>query len=99
VVADEASNDPNPQQADPDATHAPNAAATQSETCSDPGSPGTDATLGADDLVMSAWCSVRIAESVSAKVATCSLYELCESCGARALLTLCRCRFADERQG
>ena len=37
MVADEASNDPNPQQADPDATHAPNAAATSN----DPGSPGT----------------------------------------------------------
>lgn len=41
MVADEASNDPNPQQADPDATRAPNAAAAQLETCSDPGSPGT----------------------------------------------------------
>ena len=39
VVADEASDDPNPQQAATH-THAPTSAATQTVTCFDPGSCG-----------------------------------------------------------
>ena len=40
VIADEARDDPNPQQAATQ-THAPTSVATQTVTCSDPGSPGT----------------------------------------------------------